>query len=662
MAVVTENKSVHSVVESDRPIHSSNPSLLRTWPGEELFAANIGALRQQDASLADQLTAVQIPDTVEPTIANDGSFTYRIRQADGRRRWLGYTSAPLVVARANVKRTRIDSANLAMEGIGSGAEAQAVLGKMAPCQALFVTESEPVQLALALRLRDFTTELLSGRLVLFPGGDPARQIEEFLTANPGYNIITQTITWAWRTDRENQTFAQQLSLAMQHYTENVIARMNSLLHEQHQYDQQNQATAITEIVQALKAPSSLRIANCTQAYTPIDCRTSRDALAGAAQLGANVDHLVLDHPDTVSNAAQLERLNQFQPQLILLVDMLRGDITYPLPATSVCASLWRQGRKQNRSSEQLLGENDFIFPACQNQVEVLLESGCPAKRVIHLPLAADTELYRRLESPGEHLTEEAVDVVMVTDRCRVDPEVYQIKLPFQQQLWYAVAEEIRKGADTYHSARARDYLSRAQRRSHIDLQEEELQRLFLTLIRNCLGDTVLRDTYATALVQAGFDLKIRTWSAEPDESDTDNPLGWFDSPVRESVAGPIEHGESLNRLFNTAKIVVHVSSVGLVDPLVLDAVAAGILVLVKSHPRDQGPDGISQYFEIGKEIITFETASELLRKVRYYLSQETEREAVVQAARAKLLARHTYRIRMQQMLSRIAEHLLNHQE
>ena len=92
---------------------------------------------------------------------------------------------------------------------------------------------------------------------------------------------------------------------------------------------------------------------------------------------------------------------------------------------------------------------------------------------------------------------------MVTDRCRVDPQVYQIKLPFQQQLWYAVAEEIRKGADKYHSALAGDYLSRARRRSQIDLQEEELQRLFLTLIRNCLGDTVLRDTYAEALVREG---------------------------------------------------------------------------------------------------------------------------------------------------------------
>ena len=650
----SENKSTGVAMNEE---NLSGERLLQEWPVKEIWQANLHALRQRDANLADRLTAVKIPDKAALTIAHDGSVTYRIRQADGRRRWAGCTSVPLVVAQANVKRTTIGNANLAMDSIGSGAEAQAVLREMAPSQALFVTESDPVQLALALRLRDFSAELFRGRLVLFLGDNPAQQIEEFLATNPGYNIITQTITWAWRTDRENQTFAQQLSLAMQRCTEKIIARMNSLLHEQRQYDQQNQATAVADVVPALQVPSSLRIANCTQAYTPTDCCTSRNALAGAAQLGAVVDHLVLDRPDTVSNVAQLERLKQLRPHLILLVDMLRGDFTYPLPETSLCASLWRQAQKRNRPSKQLLGKNDFIFPAYQDQLDLLLDSGYPAERVLHLPLAANTDLYYRLETQSEHLPEDTAEVVMITDRCRVDPQVYQIKLPFQQQLWYAVAEEIRKGADTYHSSLARDYLSRAQRRSQIDLQEEELQRLFLTLIRNCLGDTVLRDTYAETLVRAGIDLKIRTFSAEPAKSDQENPLGWFDSPVRDCVVGTIEHGEPLNRLFNAAKIVLYVSSVPLVESLVLDAVAAGVLVLVKAHPRDREPGGIGQYFEIGKEMITFTTGSDLVRKVRYYLSHEAEREAVVHAARETLLARHTYKIRMQQMLKLIHERL-----
>jgi glycosyl transferase family 1 len=658
MVVATESKSDHLMMESENPTSSSHSELLRAWPGEELFAANLEALRERDRELAARLSTVEIPESVEPVIANDGSVTYRIKQADGRRRWLGSTSVPLIVAQANVKRTNLGSANLAMDSIGSGAEAKAVLQKMAPCQALFVNETDPLHLALVLRLRDFTTELQTGRLVLFLGDDPAQQIEAFLLANPGYNIVTQTITWAWRSDRENQTFAQQLSLAMQRCTETVIAQMNSLLQEQHNLQQQNQATALPQILQALQDPPSLRLLNCTQAYTPIDWGTSRDALAGAAQLGATVDPLVLDHPDRVSNATQLERLNRFGPHLILLVDMLRGDFSYPLPATSVCVSLLRQPKNLNRPPDQLLGENDFIFPAYQDQLAALLESGYPADRVIHLPLAAHTELYRPLESEEDNLSTETSEIVMVTDRCRVDPEVYQIKLPFQQQLWYAVAEEIRKGADTYHSAIAGDYCSRAQRRSQIDLQEEELQNLFLRLIRNCLGETVLRDTFAETLVRAGIDLKIRTWSAEPEENDKENPLGWFDSPVRDCVAGPIEHGEELNRLFNAAKIVLYVSSVRLVDQLILDAVAAGALVLVKAHPKGCQPDGIGDYFEIGKEIITFQTAADLVRKVRYYLSHDAERNAVARAAREKLLVRHSYKIRMQEMFHTIAEHFV----
>lgn len=630
---------------------------LQTWPGDELFAENIEALKIRNPELAQRLTNVEIPDSAELVIANDGSVTYRIRQADGRRPWMGCSSVPLLLARENVKRTDVGYANMAMDSIASGAEAKEILQKMAPCQALFVTESDLVRLALVLRLRDFTAEFLTGRLVIFLTDQPAQQIEEFLNEHLGYNMITKSTTWAWRSDRENHNFAQQLSLAMQRCTKTAIAKMNELLTAQRQYDQQNQASATDTLLHALENPTAMRIANCTQAYTPVDCCTSRDVLAGAALLGAEVDHLVLDQPDKVSNIAQLERLRRLHPSLILLVDMLRGDFAYPLPESSMCVSLWRQANKQTPYSEPCMGKNDVIFTAYQYQLNLLRNLGYPANRIMHLPLAANTELYYPLESKHISQTDDTADVLMITDRYRIDPMAYQIKLPFQQQLWHAVAEEIRKGADKYHSETVPKFLARAKRKSQIDLQEEELQARFLTLIQNCLGDTILRDTYAEALVQAGFDLKIRTLSEEPDQDDLDNPLGWFDSPVRHCVIGPAEHGEPLNRVLNNTKIVLFVSSIGLADTLMLEAVAAGALVMVKTNHRDRTPDGIGHYFELGKEIITFETASDLLRKVRYHLSHDTERNQMTQAAREKLLARHTCQIRTRQMFQRTREQL-----
>lgn len=652
---------VLTFVDEKTKIPIEQETILQTWPGETLFAENIKAIQARNPELAQRLMEVTIPESAELTVANDGSVTYRIRQDDGRKPWLGYSSVPLIVARENIKRTDVGYANLAMDSIASGAEAKAVLQKMAPFQALFVTESNLVRLALALRIRDFSTELRAGRLLIFMDGRPAQEIEAFLNEHPGYNIVNKSITWAWRSDRENQEFAQQLSLAMQRCTKIAMAKMNDLMHAQRQYDQQHRATAIDSLRNALQNTASLRIANCTQAYTPTDCWTSRDALTGAKQLGAEIDHLVLDQPDKVSNIAQLERLNRLHPSLILLVDRVRGDFAYPLPETSLCASLWRQANQYPPASEQRMGNHDFICTAHQHQLKSLRNAGYPQDRTMFLPLFANTELYYPIESRDQTDSDEDADVLMVADRCRIDPQAYQIKLPFQQQLWYAVAEEIRKGADTYHSDVAHEFLTRAERRSRIDLKDEELQTMFLTWIQNGLGETILRDTYADTLVQAGIDLKIRTWSRhsqEPcDGPDEENLLGWSDSPVHHCVVGSVEHEESLNRMLNRSKIVVHLSGFGFVDNLVLNAVAAGTLVLVRAGRRDPQPDGIGWYFDLGKEIITFESASDLLRKVRYYLSHDTERTKIAHAARETLLERHSCHIRMQEMLNRIHEQL-----
>jgi hypothetical protein len=100
-----------------------------------------------------------------------------------------------------------------MEGIGHGAEALGILNKMAPHQALFVTESDPLKLNLALRLHDFSKYLRAGRLVLLLGDDSARLLEDFFHAHLGYNIVNQSVTRTWLTDQANQLYAQQLTRA-----------------------------------------------------------------------------------------------------------------------------------------------------------------------------------------------------------------------------------------------------------------------------------------------------------------------------------------------------------------------------------------------------------------------------------------------------------------
>ena len=67
--------------------------------------------------------------------------------------------------------------------------------------------------------------------------------------------------------------------------------------------------------------------------------------------------------------------------------------------------------------------------------------------------------------------------------------------------------------------------------------------------------------------------------------------------------------------------------------------------------------GIGKFFDLDRELITFDTPKDLIRKVRYYLSHDVEREQVIFTARKKLLAQQTVKQRAHRMLEIIRENI-----
>ena len=60
---------------------------------------------------------------------------------------------------------------------------------------------------------------------------------------------------------------------------------------------------------------------------------------------------------------------------------------------------------------------------------------------------------------------------------------------------------------------------------------------------------------------------------------------------------------------------------------------------------------LPEAFEIGREIITFNSFSDLTEKIQYYLEHPQERVEIAQRARARVMRDHTYDKRIEQMLS-----------
>jgi spore maturation protein CgeB len=64
-------------------------------------------------------------------------------------------------------------------------------------------------------------------------------------------------------------------------------------------------------------------------------------------------------------------------------------------------------------------------------------------------------------------------------------------------------------------------------------------------------------------------------------------------------------------------------------------------------------DGLEEYFEFGKEIVTFRGFDDLVAKIRRYLTAEDEREEIARMGYERTLRDHTYEIRFTQMFEKM---------
>ena len=608
-------------------------AILAAWPREQLLARNLAALRLRDPDLADRIAETQIPDNAQLTLAHDATVTYRLSEADGRRAWLGCTCAPSITTEIHVDGLKPSPAGLAMQGIGSGAEAAGLLAQMSPYRALFVVEDSYLPLALAFTLHDYAVWLSRGQLVLLVGDDPAEVLVRFFDRHRGYNPVTQSVAWTWRTPRENRTFAASIAAAMQSHNRQAQVRLGQ---------------AVRQInLSGAPAPAdaaALVAANYSRAYTPTDYCTSRDALAGLAELGAKTDWMVLNRPDRIAHEAQVQRLAELKPNLLLLVDAFRNDFGVLLPQACPCVSLLRDLDPAELAPDRL-GPKDLVCPSDPLQAQALTKAGLKSEQVVTVPPGANPALFRPLD-PRPTAREQ---IVFLGESHPSDPEAYDLKLPTHKQLWNQVAQEIRRDPAGYTAQRAATYLTRAQA-CGVELRSEELRNLLSNQISQRYGETILRETYLETLAGAGLGLRVWSPAVRPDAGVTDEPGGWAQGALAPQAAGTIGCGAELNDLYNSGEIFVHIRGDGRADRYLLDGIAAGAFFLVRAHRDHEGLGGLGRMFRLGKELVTFTDARDLLRKVRHYLCHPQERQTIAAAARQRVLSEHTWGHRMSSVL------------
>jgi hypothetical protein len=128
------------------------------------------------------------------------------------------------------------------------------------------------------------------------------------------------------------------------------------------------------------------------------------------------------------------------------------------------------------------------------------------------------------------------------------------------------------------------------------------------------------------------------------------------SPLR-----PRYHGEAwaleMYRVLRDAKIALnnHIDlAQGYANNMRLfEATGVGTLLLTDAK------DNLTDMFEPGREVITYQSADDCVELINYYLEHDSERETIAVAGQQRTLAQHTYHRRMEELLPMLEKRLAN---
>ncbi len=105
--------------------------------------------------------------------------------------------------------------------------------------------------------------------------------------------------------------------------------------------------------------------------------------------------------------------------------------------------------------------------------------------------------------------------------------------------------------------------------------------------------------------------------------------------------------EDMARVYSAARMAFNRSITNDVNMRVFEALACGSLLVT----NDLGDNGQGELFQDGVHLATYRDAEELVDKLAYYLGREEVRERIAAAGRAEAVEKHSYRHRMERLLS-----------
>lgn len=591
----------------------------------DVWQENLAALQAVNALLAEELAALPIPPHVQPAVGRDQSPTFLIQLPDGQREWFGRTSMPTVSAEGLLKQFKAGTGTVVTAGIGSGLEVKLLGERLGRHRATIVLETDPLNLALALRLWKMKESLQSRRVILLLASDHeglAQRLAAFCQEHPGLEPPSRMLAWPWRDGSENQVWQNLLTQT----SDRVAYERNAL--------RAKQIELLTRSRQRGQSPGAVVV--MTTMPDLLIGRAAESLADGAEAAGLETACCWPENPLRAGSLAGLCVAGALAGQgcsvQMILVDACRnsaalGDIPDGLVTWLVTAE------DLGENFVPVAGKDDWIVTSTDSQKELLLRKGWSPQRVLAgAPFISPKAWAATDDGPRS-------GVVLLHDLTPEDPDKAGVTLYSHKVLWQALRERLNSQCDWQPSEASR-WLVGAQKATGIDLADAAVQQQFMEIVQRHLAPSILLSRAAKAIREAGLTLRIygRGWGE----------VAW----AKEMYAGPADDPHSRVKVLRRAQVAI-LGDIRLGQAhLALEAAAAGAAIMAR--PLWPGSDPTTLLLP-GVEMVVWTGQQELIERLRHLLQNDGSRAEMTQKASLRAIAEHSTSVRLRAILARIGQ-------
>lgn len=612
---------------------------------DSIYTANFAALSQVDPVLVERLVEFSSEmQAAVPAVTRDGQVSFQLslpdsltengktadlpdmRIAESSAKWFGRTSIPSVRAAALLDRFDVGQANVLLPGIGQGFEVTLLLGRLGDHRAVFVWESDPRWIFLALRLHDWAVAISQHRLVILTG--PLERLTSILRAwlkeHVGHICPDRILMWPWATSVE---LAAVRSAVQDAYTVTEQERREQLDALRNRRPPVL-PRADTSVGNKVTCPGPFMAILSLQARSEIWALHDAMALA-AGNAGCKVVCSSVRNPGDVHSLVRARRMAELTaeqpPQWALLLEVARQDLRDVLPDATPAISWLAAQTISSVSLPDRLGSRDLVAVTDSRGYDWARRAGIPPERLLVVSRPCLFTAENLDDSPD--FSGRPVDVTIVANLASLRPEVYGYHLPTHQQLWNEAMALISAGIESFTEDSGESLFIKTEQKLKIRLEDATVRQAMIRNLSGPVADSLLWRFLVRHLSQGPHKLAVygQGWG------DVDNGF-W-----RGIVSGVTD----LRQACHHTKVILHANVTGEVSGVILAAAASGAIVVSRKHPRDNLAGGLATLLRPDREMIQGTRLATLVSAIHQLCGNPSIHGEISRQAWSRCITDHT---------------------